>query len=108
MTSPTALYVVSVATLVIFRCGFCVPVVVTSAHASAAGPAPSSTQALLKNEPASRSAWPIVWLAVQLIVPPGAREATELLGVQVRFETCASVTVTFVRVTFPSFLATIV
>src|SRR4051794_36035515 len=108
MTSPGLLKPDSVATLSFVRLGFFEPGVVTSSHAFAAGPAPSSTQAWLKYEPASTSACVIVWLAVQLIDAPGAREATGLVGVQTRFATCRSVTATFVSVTFPLLLATIV
>src|SRR3954452_24701354 len=108
MTSPTLLNDVSVAFFVIARCGFCVPGVVTSAHCCAAGPAPSSTQALLKKLPASMSACVTVWLAEHVIEAPGARLATGFDGVQVRFDTCASVTVTFDNVTLPSLVATTV
>src|SRR6187200_847455 len=107
MTSPDLLKPDSVATFVIARCGFFEPGVVTSAHFEAAPPGPSSTQAWLKNEPASTSAWVIVWLAVQLIVAPGASEEP-LAGVQDRPEAFGSVTVTAARVVLPVFVATIV
>src|SRR6266446_1558540 len=108
MTSPTLLKPVAVVALSIVRDGFLVPVVVTLSQALAAPPAPSSTQASLKKVPASRSAWVIVWLAVQLIDAPGARLATGVVGVHDRLVTWASVTSTLVSVTFPLLVATIV
>src|SRR6476660_4545336 len=48
------------------------------------------------------SAWVTVWLAVQLIVPPGARFATGVVGVHERPLAAGSVTSTLWRVTWPS------
>src|SRR6185295_8685665 len=98
MTSPALLKPLSVATLSIVRLGFCEPGVVTSSHAFAAPPAPSSTQAWLKKLPASTSAWVTVWLAEQLIDAPGSRFATGVDGVHTRSGTCGSVTSTLYRV----------
>src|SRR6266576_4395001 len=105
MTSSTALKPDSVATLVIVSSGLWVPGVVTSSQTLAAPPAQSSTQAWLKKLPASMSAWTIVWLAVQLMLAPGARLATGLLGRHTRLLTLGSVTRTLVRVTLPEFVA---
>src|SRR3954447_16942853 len=108
MRSPALLKPASVATLSIVRLGFCEPGVVTSSHAFAAPPAPSSTQAWLKKLPPSTSACVTVWLAVQLIEAPGARLATGVDGVHTRFGAFGSLTSTFVSVTLPLLLATIV
>src|SRR3954469_22282026 len=108
MTSPALLKPASVATLSIVRLGFCEPGVVTSSHAFAAPPAPSSTQAWLKNLPASTSACVTVWLAVHEIDAPGARSATGVDGVQTRFGAFGSVTSTLCNVTLPLLLATTV
>src|SRR3954471_18231249 len=108
MTSPGLLKPDSVATFVIARCGLFVPGVVASAQTAAAPPAPSFTHAWLKKVPASTSAWTIVWLAVQLIVPPTARLATGFDGRQTRLLTFGSVTRTLLNVTLPSLVATIV
>ena len=57
--------------------------------------------------PASMSAWVIVWVAVQVIVAPGASDEP-LAGVQDRSLTPGSVTVTAASVVLPSLVATIV
>ena len=54
------------------------------------------------------SACVTVWVAVQLIVPPGAKLATGTVGEHTRLLTFGSVTVTFVSVVLPSLVATIV
>src|SRR3954452_8775639 len=108
MTSPALLKPASVAVLSIVRLGFLLPGVLTSEHAFAAPPAPSSTQAWLKKLPASTSACVTVWLAVQLIEAPGARFATGVDGVHTRFGAFGSVTSTSCNVTLPLLLATIV
>ena len=93
MTSPTLLKLVSVGTLVIDRAGFWVPGVVASAHLLAApAPTASSTHDLVKNEPALRSAWTIVWLAVQVMGAPGARSVTGVVGEHRRSLKLGSVT----------------
>src|SRR3954465_6496048 len=106
MTSPALLKPDSVANFLIVRLGFCEPGVVTSEHAFAAPPAPSSTQAWLKKLPASTSACVTVWLAVQLIDAPGARSATGVDGVHDRSDTFGSGTSTLCNVTLPLLLAT--
>ena len=54
------------------------------------------------------SAWVIVCVAVQVIVPPGARRRPGWLGAQTQDVAFASVTVTLCKVTLPSLVATIV
>src|SRR4051812_25151466 len=105
MTSPALLKPVSVATLSIVRLGFCEPGVVTSPHAFAAPPAPSSTQAWLKNLPASTSSCVTVWLAVQLIDAPGARDRKGVVEGKTRVGGVGSVTSTLCNVTLPLLLA---
>src|SRR3982750_2960765 len=108
MRSPALLKPDSVANFLIVRLGFCEPGVVTSEHAFAAPPAPSSTQAWLKKLPASTSACVTAWLAVQLIEAPGAKLATGVDGVHTRFGAFGSLTSTLCNVTFPLLLATTV
>ena len=62
--------------------------------------------AVLTNEPASMSGWAMVWLAEQLITPPGAR----VVGMvpQVRPVAAGSVTEGKLRVTLPSLVSLIV
>src|SRR6478736_338359 len=107
MSSLALLKPASVATLLMVRCGFLLPGVVTLSHAWAAPAAPSSTQASLKKVPASTSAWVMVWLAVQVIAAPGASDEP-LTGSQTRFGAFGSVTVTAPSVVFPSLVAVIV
>src|SRR4051812_39852012 len=108
MVWPTALYEASVAFLVMPRCGVPAPGTSLVAHCCAAGPAPSSTHAVLAKWPASRSGWVIVCVAVQLMVAVGARFATGIGGLQVSPVTLGSVTVTLWSVTLPSLVAMIV
>src|SRR3954468_23947684 len=87
--------------------GFLEPGVVTSAHASAAPPTPSSTHAWFLYEPASMSAWVTVCDAVQLNDAPGASDEP-FAGVQTKPVAFGSVTVTAANVVLPSLVAVIV
>src|SRR5438034_26162 len=84
------------------RCGFGEPGVSTVEHCRPPQPTPTSAQDWFAYWPASRSACVTVWLAVQLIVPPGARLATGVAGVHVRPVAFGSVTSTLCSVTLPS------
>src|SRR5215813_10901901 len=70
MTWPTAEYVVGFADLVRLMRLVCVPVTVAVAWFDVR-PLPDAV-ATLVIEPASRSAWVMVCVAVQLVLPPGA------------------------------------
>src|SRR5436190_1891272 len=73
MTSPAVLKPVSVATLVIARCGFCEPGVVTSSHAFAAPPAPTSAQDSSELQSPSASVCRLVRVDEHVNDAPGAR-----------------------------------
>src|SRR5207249_10079531 len=70
MVCPTALYVVGFALLASARTLFWLPVTVNEAWFEVR-PLPEAV-ALLVIEPASMSAWVIVWIGVQLVDPPNA------------------------------------
>src|SRR5437762_2522949 len=106
MTSPALLKPDSVASVLVVMLGSSEPGVHTSAHPIAAGPAPSSTQAWLKNEPASTSACVTTWLARSEERRVGKGSGTGGDGEQARYSAFRSVTSTLCNVTLPSLLAT--
>src|SRR5437879_8179705 len=108
MRSPTLLKPVAVVALSTVSDGFLVHSFPTRRSSDLAPPAPSSTQASLKKLPASRSAWVIVWLAVQLIDAPRAEVHTAELESQKKLVSRAPLASTLVSVTFPLLVATIV
>src|SRR5262245_62364971 len=71
-------------------------------HATGHPPDPRSFPTRRSSDLASTSACVITWLAVQVIVPPGARSATGLLGWQLLNVASASVTSTLCSVTLPA------
>src|SRR6187402_1571819 len=106
MTSPTESIVASLSPLTIDNAGFCTPGVPSSSQAWAAPPAPSSTHAVLRYEPASISAWVTVCVAEHVIDAPGANDEP-FTGVHVPNVASVSVTVTLANVVLPVLVATI-
>ena len=96
---------VVVEVLSIVRAGFRLPVTVAGAQTWVAPLASAQAESL--TEPAFRSAWVMVWLAVQVIVARGANDEP-LAGVHDRSDTWASVTVTLASVTLPVLVAVMV
>src|SRR3954467_5048744 len=74
MIVPVLLYVVGAADFTSESAGFWLAVTVAVASFEVTGLPPKvvAAVALLVIEPASRSPWVIVWVAVQLVVPSGA------------------------------------
>src|SRR5450759_4199832 len=104
MTSPTALYVDGVAVLTSVRAGFWAAMIVSEASGAVAS-SPLALAVSLK-EPASRSAWVMVWVPVHTIDAPGARLATGMAGMQVKPSSAGtSLTDTLWRVTLPLLVA---
>src|ERR1044071_9944778 len=98
MTSPTALYVAGAAVLSNERVLVWLAVTVSVSWFESYVTALNTAWAVATfvTKPASRSAWPIVYVAVQVVDAPGARLPGGQLTVAL-----SSVTDTLVRVTLP-------
>src|SRR5436190_1512980 len=108
MRSEEETYQVQSDCFIICSLGFELESVLTLSHASAAGPAPSSTHALFIYLPAWRSPWFTLFPYTTLFRSPGARFVTGVVGVHTRLAAFGSVTSTLWSVMLPVLVASIV